>query len=377
MMLKMNWFSYILINILETLLRFFPFPCKTGIVKIGNPNRNSPVLITGNFHLTVTRVKRALKSLDAYLLVSNSRGINVWCAATGGLFTNHDVISTLKISGIEQFVDHRNVILPQLAGTGVETTPIKQKTGWKVIWGPVYAKDIPMFLENNFKKSTSLRKTRFTLIQRLEMAIAWAFPISILVSLIIIAFWRETILPINILIWTLSLLIFISFPLYAKYFKSKRGFGGGGFQLISWLILMLCLIGYSLFINPLSLGMILRWALLLTIVIFAISMDILGCTSVFKSGFHHDRLLKVIIDGNKCKGIGFCQQVCPGDCFEIEKNKKIATMPRADNCVQCGACIVQCPCDALHFQNPKGEIITPESIRKYKLNLMGKRLVKV
>ncbi|MFQ6000166.1 MAG: 4Fe-4S binding protein, partial [Anaerolineae bacterium] len=49
---------------------------------------------------------------------------------------------------------------------------------------------------------------------------------------------------------------------------------------------------------------------------------------------------------------------------------------RSDRCVQCGACIVQCPFDALYFKSPKGEIILPETIRKFKLNLIGKRLVK-
>jgi len=168
----MKRFTYILINIFETLLRFIPIPCKTGIIRIGKPNRNSPVFLTGNFHLTVARVKRALKGLDAYLLVANSRGINVWCAATGGLFTNHDVISVLKVSGIEKLVDHRKVILPQLAGTGVEAITIKKKTGWNVIWGPVYASDIPEFLGKNLKKNVSMRKTKFDFSQRIEMAVA-------------------------------------------------------------------------------------------------------------------------------------------------------------------------------------------------------------
>jgi len=373
----MKWFVYILINIFETLFRFIPIPCKTGIIRIGNPNRNSPVFLTGNFHLTVTRLKRALSGLDAYLLIANSRGINVWCAATGGLFTNHDVISVLKVSGIEKQVNHRKVILPQLAGTGIQAAVIKKKTGWQVIWGPAYANDIPEFLENNLNKDASMRKTKFTFSQRIEMAVAWAVPISVIVSLVLIPTWKQAILPLTILTWSISLLIFISFPLYKKYFQSNKNFGRGGFQLISWLILMIGLIGYSLFIKPLPLGIMIRWGVLLSIIVFAITMDILGCTPIFKSGFHDDRLLQVVLDKNKCKGIGFCQKVCPGDCFDVDKNKKIATMPRAENCVQCGACIVQCPCDALYFRNPKGEIIAPESIRKFKLNLMGKRMVKV
>jgi hypothetical protein len=91
----MNSLSYFMANVGETLLRVFPFPSKPGLVKIGNPKPDSPVFLTGNYHITVERVKRALEGIDAYLLVANSRGINVWCAATGGLLTNHDIISVL------------------------------------------------------------------------------------------------------------------------------------------------------------------------------------------------------------------------------------------------------------------------------------------
>jgi CO dehydrogenase/acetyl-CoA synthase gamma subunit (corrinoid Fe-S protein) len=89
----MNHLSFLLVNVLQTLLRVLPFRCKTGLVKIGSPGRNAPVLLTCNFRLTVERVRRALEGIDAYLLVANSGGVNVWCAATGGLLTNHGVVS--------------------------------------------------------------------------------------------------------------------------------------------------------------------------------------------------------------------------------------------------------------------------------------------
>lgn len=117
----MSTLSYLVVTVVETLLRVLPFPTKTGLIKIGNPNRQSPVLLTGNFGLTVARVKRAMKGIDAYLLVANSHGINVWCAAAGGHLTSHAVVSVLKTSGVSELVDHRCVILPQLAATGIES----------------------------------------------------------------------------------------------------------------------------------------------------------------------------------------------------------------------------------------------------------------
>jgi NAD-dependent dihydropyrimidine dehydrogenase PreA subunit len=380
----MNLPKLIGITMVETLLRVFPFPCKTGLLRIGNPDRNSPVFLTCNYHLTVERVKRALKGIHAYLLVANSRGINVWCAATGGLFTNHNVISVLKVSGIEQLVAHRDVILPQLAATGVEADVIKKKAGWKVIWGPVYAKDIPAFIRDGFKKAPKMREVVFPVRQRIEMAAAWAFPISIVLALIMIPFWREAVSPLVFLVWALAFLIFLSFPLYNQWLRAedkRRGliffdFGRGGFQLILWGVLVVGLIVYSLVVDDLSWGFVFRSGFICLITVLLLSIDLMGSTPVYKSGLHEDRLLRVILDEKRCKGAGFCEQVCPRNCYEVDTDRHSATMPRADRCVQCGACIVQCPFDALYFRTPKGEVIHPETIRRFKLNLIGKRLVK-
>ncbi len=379
----LEYLRYVFVGITETLLRMLPLPCKTGLVEIGNPNRNSPVFLTCNYHLTVERVKRALKEIDCYLLIANSRGINVWCASTGGHLTNHDVISVLKTSGIEELVSHRNVILPQLAATGVEAKVIREKTGWNVVWGPVYAKDIPAFIENELKKTPEMREVKFPLLQRIEMAVAWAFPISILSTLIMVPLWPEIILLLTFMIWGLSFLIFLTFPLYSRWLSSegKRigfiffDFGKGGFQLILWGFVVFCLIIYG-FLAELTFEFTLRWILISFIIVLILSMDLMGSTPVYKSGLHKDRFLKVVLDAEKCRGIALCEQVCPRSCCKVDR-KLCTTMVKEERCVKCGACIVQCPFDALYFKTPEDEIIFPETVRKFKLSLMGKRAVKV
>lgn len=381
----MNGLKFVAVNVFETLVRVFPLPCRSGLVKIGNPGRGSPVFLTCNYHLTVERVKRALKGMDCYLLVANSRGINVWCAATGGHFTNHDVISVLKTSGIEDLVDHRRVILPQLAASGIEAGVIQKRIGWKVIWGPVYAKDIPAFLNNNQEKTAKKRQVAFSWPQRIELAVSWAFPISVFFALIIIPFWREALLPLFSMVWGLSLLIFVSFPLYQKWLspEGKRigfvffDFGRGGFQLILWGILIIALLAYSLSVGHFSWGFLLRWGFVSFIVVLLLSIDLMGSTPVFKSGLHEERLMRVVLDEKRCRGAGVCEQVCPRNCYDVDTHRHVATMPRAERCVRCGACIVQCPFDALSFKTPKGETITPENVRRFKLNLLGKRLVRI
>ncbi|MGH0036210.1 MAG: HgcAB-like fusion protein [Myxococcota bacterium] len=370
------------VEVVQTLLRMLPWPCRTGVVSIGSPGRDAPVLLTGNFRLSVERVRRALEGMDAYLLVANSRGVNVWCAATGGLLTNHDVVSVLKTSGIAELVDHRRVVLPQLAATGIEGPVVQRKTGWKVDWGPVEAEDIRAFLARGREASRAMRTVRFPWRQRLEMAVAWAFPISIL-ALPLAPIWAEGALSIAALVWGLSLLTFLAFPLgerLAGGAEAKTGFGLSrlgerGLPLLLWLALMAALaLCVGLDEQP-GWGALGRWGLLSFAVLLVLGLDLTGSTPVYKSGLHEDRLLRISLDAGACKGVGFCEQVCPKDVFEVDAERRLAALPRADACVQCGACIVQCPFDALSFEDASGGVVTPETVRRFKLNLMGHRRV--
>jgi NAD-dependent dihydropyrimidine dehydrogenase PreA subunit len=378
----MKHLNFLLVNVLQTLLRVIPFPCKTGLVKVGNPGRNAPVLLTCNFRLTVERVRRALQGIDAYLLVANSRGVNVWCAATGGLLTNHDVVSVLKTSGIEDLVDHRQVILPQLAATGIEGKIIHEKTGWRVVWGPVYVTSIPSFLSGGLEKTVEMRTVGFPWPQRLEMAVAWAFPISLL-SLLTFPFWREGVLLLVGFVWGWALLIFWSFPLYKGRLRpigTNVGFvffdfGKRGLPLFLWVLFMLGLVGYTTLAGDFSWVLAFRWGLSSLIVVLILGLDLTGSTPVYKSCLHEDRLLSIVLDTERCKGAGFCKQVCPTDVFEVDDDRRLASLPRAEQCVQCGACIVQCSFDALYFRSPKGDMVAPDTVRRFKLNLLGNRKV--
>lgn len=374
--------SYILLNAVHTLLRMFPFPCKTGILRIGHPGQTSPVFLTCNYHLTVERVKHALRDVDCYLLVANSRGVNVWCAATGGLLTHHDVISALKTSGIEDLVVHRQVILPQLAATGIEARTVQTRAGWRVLWGPVYAEDIPAFLENRRLKTPEMRQVSFHRLQRLEMAAAWAFPISLVAALALLPWWRGAILPLTALIWGLSLALFGLYPLYDRWLGGQRHpsrlsfLRRGGLQILLWGLCLLGIGACSLFSGGLPWGTALRWGGATLVVVLVLTVDLTGSTPVLKSGLHPDRAFRVTLDASRCRGAGACEHVCPRDCFRVDRMGHTTALTGTERCVQCGACIVQCPYDALSFTGPAGEWVPPETVRRYKLNLMGKRGIK-
>jgi ferredoxin len=321
-----------------------------------------------------------LRGIDAYLLVANSRGVNVWCAATGGLLTNHDVISVLKTSGIGECVDHRQVILPQLAATGVECEVIHQKAGWQVIWGPVCANSIPEFLSGGLEKTAEMRTVTFRWPQRLEMAIAWAFPISLL-SLVVWPFWTAGGLPLATFVWMGSLILVLGFPLCESWLRGTGKavgfmfftFGERGVPLLLWLLFVCGLVGYLAISGEFSWPPLLRWGLASFVALLILGIDISGSTPTYKGGLQEDRLLRIALDPELCQGVGTCEEVCPTNVIDVDREQSSAALVRREACVQCGACIVQCPLDALYFQGSGGEVVTPDAIRRFKLNMLGSR----
>ncbi len=375
-------------DIVQTALRFLPFPVKTGLRRLGSPGRGSPVLVTGNFGLTVRRLCRALSGIDAYLLVANSRGINVWCAAAGGHFTTDDVVAVIKTSGIGGLVDHRRLVLPQLAATGIERKALEERTGWRSVFGPVYAEDIPPYLHNHYRKTERMRTVRFDLGQRLEMAVMWAFPISVIPLVPLLVWWRGLALPFLAVVWALALLIFLGFPWLPSRAAVSPSHALPGWTrylivfdarsqkvLVVWGLLLAALAAYGRVAADWHWTTIIGWGLAGLAVALLISLDLAGSTPLYKSGLHEDRLLRVELDLDRCEGRAICEQVCPKNCYEIDSQLHKARILEGSECVQCGACIVQCPEDALSFVDPTGQRIPPEQIRKYKLNLLGERVV--
>ncbi|MHA2308932.1 MAG: HgcAB-like fusion protein [Candidatus Heimdallarchaeaceae archaeon] len=379
--MRISYYIYYgLVTIVETLMRMFPFPAKTGYQRVGKPDENSPVLLTCNFHLTILRLKKATKGLNYHLLVANSKGINVWCAATGDSLNNHSVISVIKTSGIEDKVNHKKIILPQLAAPGVESKVILKSVGWKILWGPVDAKDISEFFELNFEKTDEMKQVEFRFVQRIEMAIMWIF----LAAMVIMPIWGPLYkLEAAFLLGQICLIYFlalISFPIFEKIFQKevekKKAFFSLGNLVVFLINLIYAAIGVVLYVIIYQKDysrILLRWCIVSFLLVLLVNMELKGSSPTYKSDSHADKLYDIEIDLEKCKGTGICVDVCPRNCYVLDTEKKKITMPRKKYCVQCGACIVQCPFDALFFMNRKGDIIEPETVRKFKLNLMGKR----
>mgnify|MGYP006299239645 FL=1 len=139
-----------------------------GIYAVGEPGADSPVLVTANYKLTFDHLRKELVGLNTWILVLDTRGINVWCAAGKGTFSTEEIIRRVKLTGIAKLINHRNLILPQLAATGVSGHKAKKGCGFKVIWGPVKSKDIAAFLKS-MKAGESMRRITFSFPERLVL----------------------------------------------------------------------------------------------------------------------------------------------------------------------------------------------------------------
>jgi acetyl-CoA decarbonylase/synthase complex subunit gamma len=121
------------------------YTVEPGLYALGNPNNQSPALVTANYKMSFDRLREALPHRDMWILVLDTRGINVWCSAGKGTFGTSELVNRIQSTGLAKVVSHRELILPQLAGPGVAAHEVKKLSGFKVIYGPIRSKDLPAF----------------------------------------------------------------------------------------------------------------------------------------------------------------------------------------------------------------------------------------
>jgi CO dehydrogenase/acetyl-CoA synthase delta subunit len=142
----------------------------TGLYAIGKPTAESPVLVTANYKLTFDKLRAELSATDAWILVLDTKGVNVWCAAGKGTFGTRELEQRLLVTRLDQVVSHRRLVLPQLGATGVSAPQVVKDTGWRVVFGPVRARDIPAFLANGMKKDARMKRVLFRFPDRMAVA---------------------------------------------------------------------------------------------------------------------------------------------------------------------------------------------------------------
>jgi len=109
-----------------------------GLYGIGHPNENSCVFVTANYKMSFDRLRKELNGVDAWILVLDTKGINVWCAAGKGTFDTEELIRRISDVGLAKIVNHKTLILPQLGAVGVAAHKVLKATGFHVKYGPVF-----------------------------------------------------------------------------------------------------------------------------------------------------------------------------------------------------------------------------------------------
>ena len=189
-------------DIYQTLFRFARFPCEPDTVLIGNPDKSSPVLVTCNFDYTVRHLKDYLEKeqLDCFLLVVDTKGTNVWCAAAEGIFTTDTVLSHLKVYNVGELVNHHQLILPQLSVAGVKRKELKEH-GWEGIYGPVYFADLKEFLNNGLTKNKDMQALEYGYWERFKMGLSHAVFCTLVCIVPIFLFASDFWIQAIVLVW--------------------------------------------------------------------------------------------------------------------------------------------------------------------------------
>jgi acetyl-CoA decarbonylase/synthase complex subunit gamma len=107
--------------------------------------------------------------LNSWILVLDTKGVNVWCAAGKGTFGTKELVSRIKLVFLEKIVNHKRLILPQLGATGVAAYKVKEETGFNVHYGPVRASDIKKFILDGHRAEKGMRKVTFNFKDRLKL----------------------------------------------------------------------------------------------------------------------------------------------------------------------------------------------------------------
>ena len=146
------------------------YKVEPGLYKVNNPNRESPVLVSANYKLTFDTLRKNLVSLDCWLLILDTKGINVWCAAGEGTFGTGELVHRIEQTALAEVVAHRKLILPQLGAPGVSAPEISKRTGFSIAYGPVRAADIKAFISAGMKATQEMRTVLFNFCDRLVLA---------------------------------------------------------------------------------------------------------------------------------------------------------------------------------------------------------------
>jgi acetyl-CoA decarbonylase/synthase complex subunit gamma len=163
-----------------------------GLYAVGQPTPDSPVLVSANYKMSFDRLRSQLAGVDAWVLVLDTQGVNVWCAAGKGTFGTNEIVGCVRANRLDEIVSHRTLVVPQLGAPGVAAHQVKNRCGFRVVYGPVRAADLPAFLANGMKATPQMREVEFPLLDRMALVpvelVRWAkYVVVVVVALLLLS----------------------------------------------------------------------------------------------------------------------------------------------------------------------------------------------
>ena len=149
-----------------------------GLYAIGTPTPEAPVVVTANYKMTYDLVRQSLAGCHAWLLILETYGINVWCAAGKGSFGTKELVQRVASSQLAKVVSHRRLLLPILGAPGIAAHQVFQQCGFTVTYAAIDARELPQFLQNSQVTTPAMRELKFSLYDRLVL-----IPVEIVLEL--------------------------------------------------------------------------------------------------------------------------------------------------------------------------------------------------
>ncbi|MEN6518988.1 MAG: mercury methylation corrinoid protein HgcA [Methanospirillum sp.] len=140
-----------------------------GLYRLSRPAADSPVFASANYTLSFDALRSALAGVDAWILVLDTKGINVWCAAGKGTFGTDELVRRIRAAGLESVVSHRKIIVPQLGAPGIAAPEVARRSGFAVEYGPLRARDLPEYLKTH-TAIPAMRRVEFPIADRIVLA---------------------------------------------------------------------------------------------------------------------------------------------------------------------------------------------------------------
>jgi len=186
-------------------LFILPLAVRSGLYRLGSPTRDSPLFLTCNFYMTFKQVVKALQGRHCWLMVQDTEGWNVWCAADAHIFSAEKAAALMRAYNVDNLLSHKTIVVPRLGGriarrlselTAPSTiSEAASGQGWRVIKGPIAAQDLPAFIKGGLVATRPMHSLRryYGLPHRLRVGALTAL-VAILCALPFLFILREFLL---------------------------------------------------------------------------------------------------------------------------------------------------------------------------------------